>query len=273
MVPLAVSPDASWTFPPGALVLLVVVTWAYVRRWRTTRGEGGARSAPVWRLLCFLVGVACLVAALISPVDRLAEQLLAMHMVQHMLLLDISSVLILLGFTRHLLRPVTRRLQGVEARVGVLAHPAFAVAAYVGLLWVWHVPALYDLALEQPMIHVLEHLVFSTIGLLYWWHLLSPVPGRHEMGGLWPVAYMLATKLLVGFLGIALTFAPEPLYGFYEDQPRFWGLSALDDQSLAGAIMAIEQSLVMGAALAWLFVVALARSERDEERRERYGLS
>jgi putative membrane protein len=91
-----------------------------------------------------------------------------------------------------------------------------------------------------------------------------------RFGGMGPVVYMASTKLLVGLLGIGLTFAPEALYAFYEDRPPIWGLNADTDQALAGAVMAIEQSIVMGIALAWLFVRALAESDREEERAERY---
>ena len=86
-----------------------------------------------------------------------------------------------------------------------------------------------------------------------------------------PVAYMLVTKLLVGLLGIAITFAPGTLYGFYEHQAPIWGLTAQTDQQAAGAVMAIEQSIVMGVALVFLFVRALQESERNDQRAERYG--
>lgn len=267
----SVAPDASWTFVPGAIALLMLLAVVYVRRWTVARGEGGPRAAPVWRLLAFSGGLLCLVAALLSPVDRLAEQLMAAHMVQHMLLLDLSSVLLLLGLTRHILRPVTRSLAGLERRARWAAHPGFAVGGYVGLLWVWHIPALYELALRAPVVHVLEHVLFSMVGLLYWWHLLCPIPARRPMKGLWPVVYMAVTKVLVGLLGIGLTFAPSSLYGFYSRQPRFWGLSSTDDQALAGAIMALEQSVVMGAALVWLFIRALGASEREDRRIERFA--
>jgi cytochrome c oxidase assembly factor CtaG len=167
-----------------------------------------------------------------------------------------------------LLRPVARTVLDLERALGPIAHPVFAVVFYVGIMWVWHIPALYDLALRHSGIHVLEHTFFLSAGLLYWWHLLSPVRGRH-FGGLAPVGYMVSTKVLVGLLGIFLTFAPTSIYSFYEHQPHVWGLHPSDDQALAGAIMAIEQSMVMGVALAYLFVRALAESERDQERRER----
>jgi cytochrome c oxidase assembly factor CtaG len=110
-----------------------------------------------------------------------------------------------------------------------------------------------------------------TAGTLYWWHLLSPIRSPMRGGPFGPVVYMLVTKLFVSFVGIAITFAPHAVYGFYEHAPRIWGLSAHDDQSLAGAIMAVEQSVVMGIALAYLFVKALSESDAADEREERYG--
>jgi cytochrome c oxidase assembly factor CtaG len=265
--------DASWTFVPGAVLMLGAMSTVYAVRWRRVRAStGGARGAPVSRACAFAGAILVAVAALLSPVDRLAEQVFAMHMVQHVLLLDVVPILLMLSLTKVLMRPATRRLQRVEQAAGPLAHPALAVALYVGVMWGWHVPALYDAALEQPVVHVLEHVCMLSVGTLYWWHLLSPIRGRISMGPFGPVVYMLVTKLLVGMLGIAITFAPDPIYAFYENGPRVWGLSATDDQAMAGAIMAIEQSVVMGIALAYLFVKALAESDREDEREERYGI-
>lgn len=266
--------DASWTFEPGSIALCAVLTGAYVLRWRAVRHahpEATNRGAPAWRLLVFASGIVTIVIALMSPVDRLAEQLFAMHMVQHVLLLDIAPILLILGLTKLILRPLTPRLHRLELSVGPLASPIFAVVAYVALMWIWHLPAFYDAALEHPPVHVLEHITFLSVGFLYWWHLLSPIRSHMRFGGLSPVAYMISTKVFVGVLGIALTFATVPLYSFYEHGTRHWGLSALDDQALAGAIMAIEQSVVMGIALAYLFIRALQESEAAELRKERYA--
>jgi putative membrane protein len=259
----AASPNASWSLSPGPLIVIVGLTVLYVRRWRVC-------DAPTGRLLVFLSGIAVAAIALFSPVDSLGEDLFLMHMVQHILLLDIAPILCILGLTRVLLRPIARGLLEIERRAGPLAHPGFAIALYVGSMWVWHIPALYDAALEHPVTHILEHTFFSFAGALYWWHLLSPIRNR-RLGGMGPVVYMVATKMLVGVLGIGLTFAPDALYAFYEDQPRYWGLSAGTDQAIGGLIMAIEQSIIMGIALVTLFIRALAESEREEQRRERFG--
>jgi cytochrome c oxidase assembly factor CtaG len=269
----AVPVDSGWTLAPIVLLALAAYIGIYVWRWRISRAEGGPRAAPVDKLVLWIAGIACLFVALISPIDRLGEQLASMHMVQHLLIADLAPIFLTLALTKHILRPVTRRIQWLEQAAGPFGHPAFGVVAYVGAMWIWHIPAMYQAALNHPFVHVLEHLSFGAAGLLYWWHLLSPIRSRLRLGGLGPVLYMASTKILVGFLGILLAFSPDVLYHFYEvgsDSTR-WGLSPLDDQRVAGLIMALEQSIVMGIALTYLFVRMLVESEEEDQRAERYG--
>ncbi len=266
-------PDLTWTFSPGVLIGVAILASAYLRRWRAVRLSNPAqraRDAPIWRLGCFMASVAIVLVALISPVDALADQLFFAHMIQHTLLLDLAPVLGILGLTKVILRPLTRAVSDLERRAGALAHPAFAVILYVAVIWAWHIPAAYDFAVRHPLVHVLEHLSFVFAGSLYWWHLLSPIRARLRLDGMGPVIYMLSTKLFVGALGMGLAFAPSALYPYYVHHLRVWGISAHSDQSIAGLIMAVEQSLVMGIALAWLFMRALNESEQAQKRRERY---
>lgn len=268
---LAEAADYSWTFAPGPIALIALLTYLYVRRWLAVKNEPGTRTAGAGRLAAFLAAMLVLFLALISPIDGLGSQLFAMHMTQHVLILDVVPILLMLSLTKTLLRPITRRVQVLERNAGFLAHPAFAVVLYVATMAFWHVPTMYDAALEHSTIHVLEHVMFLNAGLLYWWHLLSPIRSRISIGPFGPVVYMLVTKLFVSFIGIAITFAPSTIYDFYaQTDSRVWGLSPGDDQSVAGAIMAVEQSVVMGIALAYLFVKALGESELEEQRAERY---
>jgi putative membrane protein len=262
--------DTSWTFAPIVVIALVAYAGVYGWRWRRSRAQGGARAAGVDRLVLWLAGISVLVVALISPVDVLGEQLASFHMAQHLLIADLAPIALTLGLTRHILRPVTRRLQRLERAAGPLGHPAFGVIAYVGVMWLWHVPPLYDAALENSTVHTLEHVTFGAAGLLYWWHLLSPIRSRLRLGGLGPIAYMASTKLLVGALGIVLAFSPSALYAYDFGGGTRWGLDVLDDLHVAGLVMALEQSVVMGIALAFLFARMLTESEQEEQRRERY---
>jgi len=266
-------PNLSWTLDPVPIIAAAAVGAAYLRRFmhvRRSPATRGAADAPAWRLACFAGALLLALGALVSPLDSLADQLFCMHMLQHVLLLDLVPILAIVGLTKVLLRPLTRALRGVERRAGPLAEPAFAVALYVAVIWAWHIPAAYDFALRHPAVHALEHASFLAAGSLYWWHLLSPIRSRLRRGGMAPVLYMSSTKLLVGALGMGLAFAPSTLYSFYSDQARVWGLSASDDQALAGILMAVEQSVVMGLALVVLFIGALGESEREQRRRERY---
>jgi putative membrane protein len=263
------SPRISWSLEPAVLVGLAAAAWLYALRFRAARAQDGGRGAGAARALAFAAGLGVVFAALVSPLDGFSDQLFFVHMIQHILLLDVAPILLIVGLTKMLLRPATRRLMRLEEAAGPLMHPFFAIVLYVGGMWTWHIPALYDAALRHPALHVLEHITFLCAGLLYWWHLLSPIRGRMRLGGMGPVAYMASTKLLVGLLGIAITFAPSTLYTYYHG--GYWGLSVGDDQALAGLTMALEQSLVMGVALAAIFVRMLGESERETQRAERYA--
>ncbi|MDQ6816463.1 MAG: cytochrome c oxidase assembly protein, partial [Actinomycetota bacterium] len=254
------APQMTWSLEPPVLLGVVALGALYLTAWRRSRKLGERHPPGARRLMLFACGLLGVLVALASPLDGLAQQLMVMHMVQHILLLDVSPILMILGLTKVLLRPATRRLQTVEHRAGWLAHPAFAVLAYAGLMWLWHLPAMYDAALSDSGVHSLEHICFAAAGGLYWWHVLSPIRSRRRLGGLGPIVYMVSTKLLVGILGIVLAFAPSALFSFYAHQPHYWGLTAVNDQSLAGLTMALEQSIVMGIALVALFVRMLSES-------------
>ncbi|HTX09837.1 MAG TPA: cytochrome c oxidase assembly protein [Solirubrobacteraceae bacterium] len=267
------SPVVTWSFEPSVLIGVLALVLLYAAAWRRARRRGERHPPSLWRAVLFAGGILTILVALVSPLDSLGDQLMVMHMVQHMLLLDLAPILLILGLTKTLLRPVTRRLQTIERQAGFFGHPAFAVIFYAGLLWLWHVPALYDQAQGNSLLHVFEHLCFFAAGSLYWWHVFSPIRSRARLTGLGQVGYMAGAKLLVGILGIALAFAPRVLYPFYAHQPHYWGLSPLEDQMMAGLVMALEQSLVMGVALVYLFVQMLNESERNAQRAERFEIA
>ena len=161
-----------WSFEPAVVLVVLALAALYWTGWRRARVAGEPHPPGFGRLALFAGGLLAILAALISPLDGFSDQLMVMHMVQHILLLDVAPILLILGLTKGLLRPVTRRVQTLERRAGLIAHPAFAVLAYAGLMWLWHLPAMYDAALRDTNVHALEHICFALAGGLYWWHVL-----------------------------------------------------------------------------------------------------
>lgn len=265
------APDISWNLEPALVLALGTYLAIYVARWRRARREAGARGASIWRLASFAGGVAMLAIALVSPLDGLGEQLFVMHMVQHVFLTDLAAVLLLLGLTKVILRPVTAALHRLERRAGWLGHPAAAVILYGAVLWLWHIPVLYQAGLEYPLAHTVQHISFAAFALLFWWHVLSPLRNRQRLTGMGVVFYVAAAKFLTGLLASLFTWAPAHIYDWYARQPRYWGLSVGEDQAMAGAVMMVEATAVMTLAAVFLFVRMLSESEQEDLRAERYG--
>jgi cytochrome c oxidase assembly factor CtaG len=263
-------PRYAWTFDPGPLAVMAVGTWVYVRRFRAARREAGGRGAEWWHAACFAAAMLVLLVALVSPVDYLGEHyLFSMHMAQHILIGDIAPLLLLLSLSRVIMRPATRRLTNVERKLGPLASPVAFILVWFALLYFWHIPALYDAALEHSAVHALEHASFFAAGVAVWWPLIQPVPMRRRLSGLGIFAYIGSAKIGLAALGLFLTWSSTVAYSYYEHVPQIWGLTHIQDQNVGGATMMVEQSLVLVTVFFFLFVRMLAQSEEEERRRER----
>ncbi|MGI8659863.1 MAG: cytochrome c oxidase assembly protein [Thermoleophilaceae bacterium] len=253
-----------------ALAPIGVLVAIYVRRFRSARAQEGGRGAGAARASAFAAGVLVLIAALATPLDGLGEDyLFSAHMLQHVLLGDIVPILLLLSLSRVIMRPVTRRLLRLERALGPLASPWTGIVIWLGLMYLWHLPVMYEAALASPVVHLLEHACFFGAGIAVWWPLVAPVPMRRRLAGLWIIAYIGIAKFGLAALGLYLTWSSDVLYDHYAQVPRIWSLSAIDDQNAGGAIMMVEQSLTFMIALVVLFGRMLVQSEADELRRER----
>jgi putative membrane protein len=233
--------------------------------WAATRG----RHFSPWRAVSFLAGIATVLVALQSGVDAYDERLLSDHMLQHMLLLLPAPLLLLQG--RPLIvavraLPPGRRatLARALARSGPLTSHYACVAVFGAVLLVFHVPAVYDATRTYPLLHEFEHASFLASGLLLWWPLLGADPARSRR--LHPLArfvYLLAAMPAMAAIGAWLDRASSPVYSGYATAAHAFGISALQDQAHAGAIMWVGGSSFLIAV--GLFVVMSAMSE--EERR------
>ncbi len=251
--------------PP--VVCVVVGALLYALGGRGGPVGGRERAERRWRTPLFAGGLATVVLAVSPPVDRLADSLFSMHMVQHVLLIEVAAPLIVLSRPwNRLWRPFPlsyrRAAAGGIARgawaapvrlIGRwLVMPAVAFVLMNGVFLLWHVPALYDAALSSPAVHDLEHLTFFLTALLFWAHVLGDGPFRARLALPGRAVYAIGAMLVGWVLAVVIAMAPSPLYAHYADLARRpLGLSALADQQLAAGIMWVPASVP------WI-VVALA---------------
>jgi cytochrome c oxidase assembly factor CtaG len=240
----------------AALAVLYAAGVARVRR----RG----RSVSAARTACFGLGLAILVTAFVSPLERLGEErLFSAHMAQHLLIGDLGPLFVVLGLDGPLLRP----LLAVRAvrRLRVLAHPMVALPVWALNLCAWHVTPLYDAALDHDTVHALQHGLFFTCGVLLWSALLEPLPGPAWFTAARKVVYVGGMWLVSLVLSQVFIWSGHVYYARYAHAPRTWGLSPLSDQRAGGGVMLVEGTLVMLGVLVWL----LLRAFRESETRQR----
>lgn len=241
---------SSWTFEPGELAALAVVAVAYARGALRVRGRGVV-SGP--QLGAFAAGIATLVLALASPLAAVSSRLFAAHMVQHLVLMFAAAPLLVWGrpgMPVMLALPVrsrraVRRLTStpfVRAVLAWVAHPVVVWLLVAMVLWAWHLPSLYQLAVALDWVHAAEHASFLLTAALFWWLVVTRDQPRALAR---PAAVLLvfATALQSSALGAVLTFASAPLYPIHAGAAA-WGVTPLEDQQLAGVTMWIPPGLV-----------------------------
>jgi cytochrome c oxidase assembly factor CtaG len=253
-----------WTLDPLQLLPLALLALAYAMRVRTLRRRG--RPPPWWRVGLFALGIALLAVALASPIAYYGEESsFAFHMVQHVILGDLAPLALLGGLTRPILRPLLFLVHPLRH----LFHPVGALAAWALILYSWHLPFLYDAALQHDSVHALEHAAFFTGGILMWAPVLETVPMPEWFGTGAKMAYVAVVRVVETVLGNVFIWANSVFYDFYADVQRPWGISAIDDQRIAGSVMMIEGSLVTICALSWLFLRLAEEGELRQRLLER----
>lgn len=262
-----------WTLEPGPLLLAVLALGLYgwvalraVRRW------------PPQRLLWFAAGVTALVFALCSGLDAYGDRLLSIHMVQHLVLTLVAPPLLIMGRPLELAlralhgerrRAVARMLSGRAARR--LGSPPVAWSVFAVVMLGSHLPTFYQAAVRHDSVHELEHALYLTSALLFWWPLLDADPhSRRRLGMVGRLLYVVLAMPVMGGIGVVLQQSRSLVYPVYAQPARALHVSALGDQLRAGAIMWVGGTAFMAAAaliVAWL---ALAGEEERARRREAY---
>lgn len=257
----------AWAFHPIVVFGLLAAASAYAFGLHRLR-EAGQREWPVWHSVFFFSGLAATTVALLGPIDTFNDEVFFLHMIQHIVLMDMAAPLILLGRPVQLaLRAIPRQHSKTLVRMvirprtarGILTFltlPVVVALIYNGTLVSWHMPGLYVAALESDLVHEIMHASMLGAGLLFWWVIIDPVPQHHKLGTA-PSLALIAVSLFVGkVIGGILTFANSVVYSFYSNVEQPWGLTPMLDQRIAGVIMLVGVGVLGGV----LFFIVLARA-------------
>jgi putative membrane protein len=259
----------AWSPSPAVPVLLLVAALYATGLWRLWRGAHAGRGISVAEAALFFAGFAVLVLAMVWPVDAYGAWLLSAHLGQHMLLLALAPPLLLAGRPMAALaaalpsgwsRALHRALRPLAPGFGRTL--ALATFANVAVMWGWHAPAALSLVMRSEPVHWLMHGSFLLAGL-WFWALLWQRIRDDARGALAGAVAIVVVMMQMGFLGAMLTFSQRILYPVYADRAAELGMTAFDDQQLAGLIMWVPSSLPYLAGALWL----LARELRSIGRR------
>jgi putative membrane protein len=254
------------TFAPIQLTPIFVLGVMYGVRARTLRDRGAP--VPVWRIWCWYLGLALIVATLVSPIGQLSEELFLVHMTEHLLIADLGALLLVLGLTGPLLQPILHVRELAWLRH--LAHPVVALVLWAVDFYVWHLPALYQGAIQNDWVHALEHMLMVGCGMAMWMALFGPLPKPSWFGNGAKLGYIVAVRLIESVLANALLWSGTVFYPRYAAGEAKHHVSPIADQSTAGAIMMIEGSIVTICLFCWLF---LKFARENDERQELLDLA
>jgi cytochrome c oxidase assembly factor CtaG len=265
-----------WNIPPAVSCALALVATVYTVGWasaRRTRLRSGPNSKPdqlpFWRLAAFLSGIFALFVAVASPLDTFSESLLFMHMSQHFVLMSVAPPLIVLGapvvpLLRGLPRWILRwgfaplfRHRSLHHFAGFCTRPAVAWIVMNVVYLGWHIPVAYEFALSSEGWHNFEHACFFFSSVLFWLPVIEPWPFRHRRSSWFVVPYLLLADLVNTGLSAFLCFAGRLIYPSYDQTPKPFGLSPLNDQIAAGALMWVLGPIIFVVPAAWAILVNL----------------
>jgi putative membrane protein len=257
----------TWTFDPLTVALMMSSAAVYGLGVRAAWRQGGAGAGVrPWQVAAFCGGLLALATALISPLAWLSDFFFSAHMTQHEILMLVAAPLLVFG--QPLLAmlwavPADRRAELVHAfrRPRVvstwqwLTTPLVVFLLHGVVLWIWHLPGLFEWALHSEGVHAVQHLSFVVTAALFWWGMVHGRYGRAGYGV--GVLYVFLTGLHSTLLGALLTVAPSTWYRSYEATAAQRRIDALADQQLAGLVMWVPSAvifIVIGLALvaAWL---------------------
>ena len=255
-----------WHAHPDALIGLAMFQGAYLL------GVGPLRvryrladEVNPRQVATFTAGVMVIFFSLVSPLHELSDTyLFSAHMVQHVLLTLIAPPLLILGTPDWLIRPLLRPNWAFRlARLGT--HPVIAFGFFNIVFSLWHIPALYNVSVTNHGVHIGEHLLFMGAAVLMWWPIVGMLPEIPRLSYPATMAYLFLLSIAQIIVFAPITFSREPLYEWYVNAPRLWGISPVLDQQLGAIFMKMGGGVLFLA----LIITAFFRWYNREEERTR----
>jgi putative membrane protein len=265
-----------WRFDPLVVAGLLVAGGAYLLAVRRINRLHPGNRQPAYRSWLFVGGLAAIALALLSPIEAYEGALFSVHMVQHMLLELVAAPLLLaaapITVALRASSPSVRRglLIVLQSRVvHVLSFPIVAWLLFAAVNWGWHFSVLYDQALENQLLHYVQHATFLGAAVLFWWPVIGADPSPWRLPYPVRLLYLFLALPQNSFLGVALLSAPTVLFPHYVTNGRTWGLSPLEDQALGGVIMWTVGDLFFLAGMLVVMVLWMRHEDRRTERLDR----
>jgi putative membrane protein len=260
----------SWSFQPLVIAVLLAAAALYTRMYRRATARSSSRTPGAGHWVPYAAGLITIAVALLSPLDPIGDSyLLSAHMVQHVLLSDIAPALLVLGLRSPVLPLGLSRDAllavapgGKSGRlIAKLTSPWLAVPLWALATWIWAIPSVFDYSAQHPVVHALEHATLFYTGLALWWLIVDPLPRARLRANNERLALLGFTRLASACVCLPLTWISSTQYPLYASSPRAFGLSAINDQHLAGASMCFIEALVFGIAFAAVFISMLGRDD------------
>ena len=254
-----------WRFDASIMLGLLALVGAYAYGIAYLRKQGlWGKEIAGRHVFFFALGVLTLFLALASPIDTIGERyLFSVHMVQHILIGMVAPPLILLGIPRWMMQWILDFFR-IGPAIKFVTHPVLAFIAFNVTLIAWHLPALYEAALRNPVVHVVEHICFIGTGFLAWYPVIDPAGQHARFHPMAKILYLFLFIIPSGVLGAAFSFAPQPIYVTYAEAPRLWGSTVMGDQAIAGGIMWVPGWAIYFVALSIVFAVWMQREDQAD---------
>lgn len=258
----AAFPD--WHFHPDVWAIVLLLAGGYAFALRRHRRSGEAPARPL-QIVAFAAGVGAVLVASEWPVHDLAEHYLySAHMVQHLLLSLVFPPLLLVATPPWLARWLLWSWRPAWAVVRRLARPLPAFILFNGFVIATHWPPAVELAVQSEPAHLAIHVGLVTTAVLMWMPVLSPLPELPRLSAPAQMLYLFAQSILPTVPASWLTWADQPVYAIYETLPKLWGVSAVDDQRVAGLVMKVVGGFVLWGFIAVVFFRWALREERTD---------